>query len=133
MTGLDVAGAAATIGAFLLAGWQYVESRRRSRVERERVLLLRERLRSLTVASATAVDTANYLVQRSKEDPVSKPELMSVARIMRGQLSFVVEQLQREERLLDGWRPGKLIASQRPPPREESPNLAQPNRVPGHS
>ena len=115
MTGLDTAEAAATIGAFLLAGWQYLESRRRTRIERERILLLRERLRSLTVAAATAVETADYLVQRSKTDAAPAAELTSVARVMRGQLSMVVDQLQQEDRLLGGWRPGRLIASRRPP------------------
>src|SRR5690349_11188994 len=115
MNGLEIAGAVATIGAFVLAGWQYYESRRRARFERDRILLLRERLRSLTVAAATAVNTADYLVQRSKDNSAPLPELTSIARVMRGQLSQVVDQLQQEDRLLRGWRPGRPIASQRPP------------------
>jgi hypothetical protein len=114
MNKLELAAAIATIGAFILAGWQYSGTRQRIRTERERLVLQRERLRSIAVAATAAADTADYLVQRSKEDSAPREELTSVARVMRGQLSLVVEQLNQEERLVVGWRPGHLIDSRRP-------------------
>lgn len=119
MNELDIAAAIATVAAFILAGWQYIESRRRIRTERERLVLQRERLRSMAVAATAAVDTADYLVQRSKDESAPQEELTSVARVMRGQLSLVVGQLNQEERLITGWRTGHLIDSKRPLPRPE--------------
>jgi hypothetical protein len=119
MNELDIAAAVATIAAFVLAGWQYMESRRRTQTEHERLVLQRERLRSMVVAASAAVDTADYLVQRSKDESAPHEELTSVARVMRGQLSLVVDQLNREERLITGWRPGHLIDSKRPLPTPE--------------
>lgn len=126
MTGLDIAEAIATIGAFVLAGWQYAEARRRVRTESERVLLQRERLRTLAIAAATNVETADYLVQRSKEPAARTAELTSIARIMRGHLSEVVTQLESEERLLAGWRAGRLVDSRRAKPPARAPSAAGP-------
>ena len=121
MSELDITAAFATIGAFVLAGWQYAEGRRRLRTERERLALQRERLRSMTVAAAGAVDTADYLVQRAKDAASPREELTSIARVMRGQLGLVVGQLNTEERLITQWRPGHLVDSTRPLPAASVP------------
>jgi hypothetical protein len=124
---LNIAAGVTTVGAFLLASWQYAENRNRSRTERERILLQRERLRAATSAAVLGAEAADYIVQRCKDPDVGILEVQSIARVMRGDLAYVAEQLRYEERLLGAPRPA-AFRSYRGEKSELEETTASPNR-----
>jgi uncharacterized protein HemX len=88
--------AAVAILGLSLAVLQFLDSRRRTRTERERLAQHQERLRTAVTAANVAGQTADYIVQRGKEEGVSVQELQSVARVLRGSLMLLARQLDDE-------------------------------------
>jgi type III secretion system FlhB-like substrate exporter len=111
---INLMAATATVAAFLLAIWQYAQTRRKEMTERERVALQRERLRMAIIAAVSGAETADLIVQRSKDSTVTVAELQNIARVLRGNLGLLARQLEQEERLLGEWKFGQFyMQSQR--------------------
>lgn len=114
MTFLYAAAAAVTVMAFCLSGIEYIQTRHKRNVEEQRVVLQKERLRSALIASISAAEGADLIVQRSKEPDITIAELQSVARVLRGNLGLLARQLQQEEEFLHGWKFGRLVTQSHP-------------------
>jgi hypothetical protein len=92
-------------GVFL-AAIQYLENKRRTRTERERLAGQEERLRTAVTAAHVGSQSADLIVQRAKEPDVSVTELQNIARILRGTLEVLAEQLSDEKREIAARREG---------------------------
>ncbi len=85
---------------------QYTEGKRRVRSERERLAAQEERLRTAVTAATLGMESADLIVQRAKEDDATLPELQNIARVLRGALAVLAEQLNDEGRELAAARRG---------------------------
>jgi hypothetical protein len=92
-----ISAAAAALG-FFLAMLQFIDNRRRTRSEGERLAQQQERLRTAVTAAQVAQQTADYMVQRGKDEGVTVDELQSVARVLRGSLMLLARQLEDERK-----------------------------------
>jgi hypothetical protein len=100
----------AAAGVFL-AAIQYMENKRRTRTERERLAAQEERLRTAVAAAQVGSQSADLIVQRAKEPDASVTELQNIARILRGTLKVLAEQLSDEEREIAARREGDVFRS----------------------
>jgi uncharacterized protein HemX len=79
-----------------LAAIQYLEARRRTQTERERLAAQEERLKTAVTAATLGVESADLIVQRAKEDDATLAEIQNIARVLRGSLSVLEQQLHDE-------------------------------------
>jgi hypothetical protein len=105
----------AAAGVFL-AAIQYLENKRRTRTERERLAAQEERLRRAVAAAHVGSQSADLIVQRAKEPDVSVTELQNIARVLRGTLDVLTGQLSDEERAIAAHREGDGFRSARGEP-----------------
>jgi hypothetical protein len=121
MDAVNLAAAVATIAALLLAMWQYAEGRRRTRTEKERLAAQSERLRLFADAAIGMAETIDHIVQRTKEDDVTWPEIRSLARASRRQATGLVQQLRDEDALLRDLPVARTVVSAAGPGGRPSP------------
>jgi hypothetical protein len=106
-----ILSAAIAAGSLVVAYFQFRVSRSRARSERERIEAQKERLRFAASSSASSAAAADLIVQRAKDDSVSKDELQNLARILRGSLLILTKQLQADEKNLARWQVGVSFES----------------------
>ena len=104
-----------TIAAFCLALWQMYWDARNKVAEASKAELELERIRQSKHSVMACAETINMIVQRTKNPKVSFEELANLARIARGQLWVVANELSKEEERLSHWEYGKLFTSMVPP------------------
>jgi hypothetical protein len=96
MGAINLLAALATIFAWVLALYQYVEGRRRRRTDSERLAVLAEQLRAAAEDAVVAAETIDHIVQRTKSDATSN-ELRALARAARWQVESLASQLRGED------------------------------------
>lgn len=104
----------ATIAAFALALWQMYQSAKSKITETSKAEIELERIRQSKHSVMACAETINMVVQRTKKNGVSPEELANLARIARGQLLVVANELSKEEERLSHWEYGKLFLSTKP-------------------
>jgi len=85
-------------GSLSIAMLQYLLARQKSANEKERLTNLAERLRTAETAANAGVEAANLIVQRTKEPDATLAEVQNLARLTRGTLALLRDQLAAEER-----------------------------------
>lgn len=110
-----VSGVAGTVGV-CLAFFEFFRSRKNEETHRERLALLGERVGGAQAAAQAAADSADLIVQRSKDDNATLAELGNLARVARGNLVVLVDRLDEESNRLGQWSVGSTMDS--PGPRE---------------
>lgn len=93
-----IATISAVIAALSLAvaTFQFLETRRRGRDERDRLAAQEERLRVAVGVASAGAESADLIVQRAKDRDATKAELQNLARLLRGNLALLAEQLYAE-------------------------------------
>jgi len=103
-----------TIAAFMFSLYQHLSNRAKGMLEEAKVKAQHQRIRGATYAAVAAAESANAIVQRSKQPSSTEEELRNLARVVRGQLAILVRQLELEDETLSSWRFGRMTDS---PPR----------------
>lgn len=106
-----------TIAAFCLALWQMYWNARNKIAETSKAEIELDRLRQSKHGVMACAETVNMLVQRTKETKVNAQELTNMARIARGQLLVIANELSKEEERLSHWEYGKIFKSTIQPPK----------------
>lgn len=101
------------IVSFFLALWQMYKSAKNKIAETSKLEIELERIRQSKHGVMACAETINMVVQRTKEPDVSVKELANLARIARGQLVVIANELSKEEERLSHWEYGKLFTSVR--------------------
>jgi hypothetical protein len=108
---LIAAAAIATIASLFVALWQFIDSRHVKERERDRIVEQRERLRTAIAVATKGAESADLIVQRTKDPDVSMAELRNIARLIRLDMRLLEEQLEGQRSLLADWQVGNLVMS----------------------
>jgi hypothetical protein len=96
--------------ASCVAIWQYAESRRKTRGERERLGRQLGRSQATLRAAIAGAQLADAIVQRAKDPSTTVAELQTLARLTRGALLSLAVDLDDQAKVLEAWRVGKELA-----------------------
>lgn len=109
----------AGIGSFIFAIYEYSRRRRTESVlEKSRLTeiskneIQKERLRNIHFSIVSALNSADHIVQYSKEPDANVVVCQELARNTRAQLVILEKQVRLDRRQLDTWRFGSLVESQ---------------------
>jgi hypothetical protein len=105
----EIIGAIATALSLLFAIYTYMQARSNRITETAKLEIYKERLRTLHYELNAVLHSTDAIVQLSKQDTASVDMLQTLARIARGQLYTVAEQLREEQENLGSWRYGQMI------------------------
>jgi hypothetical protein len=117
MDALNIIFGIVTVFAFAFSLYQYNSSRTKATFEEAKVKTQLERIRHIKYSIVAAGESANSIVQRTKQGSANIDELRNLGRVVRGQLLLIIKMLESEEEKLSHWEYGKMIFS--PVPQEE--------------
>ncbi|MFS8097013.1 hypothetical protein LFM09_07705 [Lentzea alba] len=87
--------AAGSLGVAIL---QYLLAKQKAKTDSQRLAELAERLRTAVTAARAGVEATDLIVQRTKQSDTTMAEIRNIARVTRGSLTLLRDQLQVEER-----------------------------------
>jgi hypothetical protein len=93
-----IVSAVIAAGSLSVAALQYLVVRRKSISDSERLAGLAERLRTAVTSARAATQAADLIVQRTKQPDTTMVEVRNLARLARGTLALLRDQLEAEER-----------------------------------
>ena len=114
MKAADIASllsAAAAVAGVVVAWTQTRAAHRTKRTAAERLDELQSQVAQAQTAARAAANAADEMVQRAKEPGARIKELQSSARVIRGNLWLLVEELNRQHTRIAEWQPGDNIRS----------------------
>ena len=126
---LDLVFGFVTVTAFIFSLYQHFSNKTKRVLEEAKVKAQHQRIQSATYATIATAETADTIVQRSKQPSVTEEELRTLARVVRAHLVLLVRQLQVEEEHLANWHYGKMIASPLPLQRRDYSGQVQDEAV----
>ncbi|MDQ3756522.1 MAG: hypothetical protein M3394_01570 [Actinomycetota bacterium] len=106
---IETATGIAGIVGVLVAVAQFATERQRRKSQAERIAEQRERLAGARASAVTGYHSADLIVQRAKAADVTVPELQNLARIVRGHLGILAQQLAHEQESLQAKQPEAVI------------------------
>jgi hypothetical protein len=108
-----------TVLAFLFVIYEYFEARSKAKIEDAKVTAQLQRISHAKHSMVSSLETADAIVQRSKDASVTVAELQTLARVARSQLIVLLRELENEEENLSKWKYGRVWMSQKPDVRAE--------------
>jgi hypothetical protein len=121
---IAIVSAIIAAGSLAIAVLQYLLARQKAVNENERLANQVVRLRTARTAARAAVESTNLIVQRAKGADVTVVELQNLARLARGTLGLLADQLQAEVLQVERQDSSALFRSQSDdqPKLEEEPD-----------
>jgi hypothetical protein len=108
---LTVILAVATVLSLVFSVYTHFKTESKKGIEASNIATQKERLRN-TLGSLRAIyHSTDSMVQIPKHQEVSVQQLQNLARVTRGQVAILMEQLQRQKESLEKWKFGQLVPS----------------------
>jgi hypothetical protein len=108
---LSIASVMVTVIAFAFAIYTYFKTESKKAIEAANVAVQKERLRSALYSLQAIYHSTDSIVQIPKKCETSVGELQDLARVTRGQIIALMEQLEIQRTGLEKWRFGELVPS----------------------
>lgn len=98
-----------TVAGLIVSIVQLLTQKKRSAVERTKVISQLERIEHAKFSAALIRDTVHLAIQRAKE--TDRSDIADVLRIARGSLEVLIRELEAEKLKLKSWRFGEIFSS----------------------
>ncbi len=100
------------IASFGFSVYTYYKAESKKIVEAANIAMHKERYRNIRHGLKGILYAVDAVVQIPKQGKVSTEDLQNFARVARAQVLVLTEQVELEQKRLDGWKYGKLFSSE---------------------
>lgn len=111
MNTIDIVLGASTIFSLLFAIMSFAQSYLKGKKEQANIEIMKEKMNSLTLGLLSILHISDGIVQTSKQQEANIEDIRNMARIMRGQVTVLLNGAGKHQRELQKWKFGKVMKS----------------------